>query len=109
MSRFDDFIEAVTDGVKDIATDELSGLLQNAKSDTQDFLQRAEDKLRRRTKMLADGAIDKDDFADLAKGQAELIAAFALTQSGVAQARLERFRRELIDLVISSAFKVFLP
>jgi len=108
MSQFDHFINAIINGVPGLATGDLAGLVGDAESDAQAFLDRAEDKLRRRTQMLADGILDKDDFEDLAKGQMDLIEAFALTQAGVAAARLEQFRKDLIDLVVSTAFKIFL-
>jgi hypothetical protein len=38
----------------------------------------------------------------------DLIEGFALTQAGVAAARLEQFRKDLIDLVVSTAVKIFL-
>jgi hypothetical protein len=108
MSQFDDFINAIVKGVPRLATGDLAGLVADAESDTEAFLERAEDKLRRRTQMLADGTIDEEDFEDLAKGQMDLIEGFALTQAGVAAARLEQFRKDLIDLVVSTAVKIFL-
>jgi hypothetical protein len=108
MSQFDDFVEGVLDGVQDIATDDLSGLVQNARGDARAFLVSAEEKLKRRTQMLADGLIDKEDFEDLVKGQADLVVLQALTQIGIGAARLERFRRDLIKLVVDTAFDVFL-
>jgi hypothetical protein len=108
MSQFDAFINAIIKGVPKLATGDLAGLVADAESDAQAFLDRAEDKLRRRTQMLADGTIDEEDFEDLAKGQMDLIEAFALTQAGVAEARLEEFRKDLINLVVSTAFKIFL-
>jgi hypothetical protein len=109
VSKFDDFTRAVLDGVPRIATGELKGLVRSAKADAQAFLDSAKEKLERRTEMLARGDLLKEDFEDLVKGQADLAVLFALTQAGVAAARLQRFRKALIDLVIKSAFKTFLP
>lgn len=108
MSKFDDFTKAVLDGVRDIATDELQGLVQTARNDAQTFLERTEAKLKRRTEMLARGELLKEDFEDLVKGQADLALLFGLTQAGIGAARLQRFRDALIRLVVDVAFRTFL-
>lgn len=108
MSKFDDFVEAVLGGAKDLAKEVFDGLEDNAKADAKAFLDKAESDLKRWTKLLAVKEITERDFADLVQAKKALAEIHALTQAGVALARLERFRSGLIDLVIDTAFKVFI-
>jgi hypothetical protein len=52
--------------------------------------------------------MSKREFQDLVKGEKDLAKLHALTEAGIATARLERFRSGLITLVIDSAFGRFL-
>jgi hypothetical protein len=109
MSKFDDFEKLVLGGLKDILSKDLKPLLQQAKDDAQDFLDSSAKKLQKWTKQLAKGDLSKDEFEDLVRGQADLAKLLALTKEGVGKAALQRFRNALVDLVVDSAFKVFLP
>jgi hypothetical protein len=108
MSQFNDFIGTVIDGVRDIAIDDLAGFVADAEDDARAFVANAELKLRRRTEMLASGELTPGEFEDLVRGQVDLAVLFALTEAGVAAARLERFRQDLIELVVNKAFAFFL-
>jgi hypothetical protein len=108
MSKFDEFVEAVLDGAKELAKQIFDGLEDNAKDDAKAFLKKYENDLRRWTKMLANREITEHDFTDLVQAKKALAEIHALTQAGVTLARLERFRSGLIDLVIDAAFKIFI-
>jgi hypothetical protein len=108
MSKFDDFVEAVLGGAKDLAKEVFDGLEDNAKADAKAFLDKAESDLKRWTKLLAVKEITERDFSDLVQAKKALAEIHALTQAGVALVRLERFRSGLIDLVIDTAFEVFI-
>lgn len=109
MSVFDDFFSEILNGVKGLATGELKNFATAAKSDAQAFLETSKENLRRRTRLLADGQLTKEEFEDLLAGDAEVAQMFALTQAGISAARIQRFRDGLINLVIDTAFKKFLP
>ena len=108
MSKFDEFGAAVLKGSKDLARQVLGGFEDDAKTDAQAFLDKTEANLRKWTKMLAALELTKQDFEDLVQAQAALAEIHALTQAGVALTRLDQFRTGLINLVIDSAFDVFL-
>jgi len=108
MSKFDDFVDVVLSGAKDLAKEVFDGLEDNAKVDAKAFLDKAKSDLKRWTELLAAKEITERDFADLVKAKKALAEIHGLTQAGVALARLERFRSGLIDLVIDTAFKIFL-
>ncbi|WP_299877686.1 hypothetical protein [uncultured Sulfitobacter sp.] len=101
---WEDFIEAVQDGLKTLAKNTVQEALDQAEADAKAFLKDSEDALRRWGDALAQGKITKDDFEYLVGGQKELAKMHALKAIGVSQARLERFRTGLISLFVSSAF-----
>lgn len=108
MSKFDEFLDAVRSGSGEIAKKAVQDAIDAGKSDVETFLQQSKDRLEKWTKQLANGEITREEFRFLVKGQADLAAMFALTQLGIAQARIEKFRKLLIDLIVDSAIDVFL-
>ena len=108
MSKFDQFSESVMAGSKALAKEVFGGFEENAKADARAFLERAESDLRRWTALLATGEITERDFADLVLAKKTLADIYSLTQAGLALTQLERFRSGMIDLVIDSAFDVFM-
>jgi hypothetical protein len=109
MSTFDDFLANVANGSRDLARLSVQGFLTQAEDDLQDFLTRSRADLELWTEQLARGDLSKDEFSDLAAGLKDLAVMQALTKAGVAAANIQRLRDALIDLVIKSAFKAFLP
>jgi hypothetical protein len=109
MSQFDAFYGLVRGGVVDMAKGDLKQYLQQGKADADQFLQSTQDDLKSWTKALANGDLSKDEFEFLLRGKADLAEMHALTQAGIAAVQVQKFRDALIDLVIDSAFKVFVP
>ncbi len=108
MSKFDDFIAAVEDGAKELAKETIDDYIAEAKQDSDAFLNKLKDDLRKWTLQLANNELSKQDFKDLVQAKEALAEIHALTQKGITLARLERFRSGLIELVINTAFDVFL-
>jgi hypothetical protein len=108
MSKFSSFENSVISGVKDLATGALKDFLVDAQNDAKGFLKMSEEDLKRWTDELASQKLDKDEFADLVDGEGDLAQLDALTQLGIAEADLQRFRDGLINLVKDAAFKAFL-
>lgn len=109
MSQFDAFYNSVRDGVVDIAKGDLKQFLQQGKADADQFLKSIQDDLKAWTKALANGDLSNDEFEFLVRGKADLAEMHALTQAGIAAVQAQQFRDALIDLVINSAFKIFIP
>jgi hypothetical protein len=80
-----------------------------ARQSLQDFLTQSRVDLELWTQQLAHGDLSEDEFADLAAGLKDLAIMQALTKAGVAAANIQRLRDVVIDLVIKSALKTFLP
>ena len=109
MSKFDDFFSTVLSGAKGLAADSLHDFLTQAQDDADSFLTKSKAQLHTWTVKLADGRMSKLEFEDLVGGLEDLAAMHALTEAGVAAARVQRFRDAVIKLVIDTAFKTFLP
>jgi hypothetical protein len=107
MSAFSNFETSVISGVEKLATGSLKDFLTEARTDAKSFLTLAEEDLKRWTSELADNKLTQDDFADLVKGDADLAELDALTQAGIIEADLQRFRDGLVNLVVDAAFKAF--
>ncbi len=108
MARFDDFLNALKDGLKQLVAGTVKDYSQAATKDGQAFLAKTRADLERWTKALAQGHLSKEDFAWLVQGKKDLAEMEALKQTGLALVRVDQFRVSLIDLVVGTAFKVFL-
>lgn len=108
MASFDDFVEALKAGAKDLAKEIFDGFEDEAKDDAKAFLEKTKQDMQRWTKFLAQGELTEQDFSDLVQAKKALAEIHALRQKGVALTKLERFRTGLINLVIDTAFDVFL-
>lgn len=109
MSKFDDFISAVTGGLAPLVTDFADGVRKDAVDDMLAFLAAKHEDLLRWTDLLARGEITEREFAMLVKGAKSLLKLRTLRIAGVQLARVQRLRNAFIDLVINSAIGTFLP
>jgi hypothetical protein len=108
MGNFNDFIDAVKNGAKDLARKIFDDFEAEARSDTKVFLNKIMQDMERWTRLLADGELTESDFRDLVQAKKALAEIHALRQKGIAMTKIEQFRRGLIDLVIDSAIETFL-
>jgi hypothetical protein len=108
MASFEEFVAALQEGTKALAKENFDGFEDEAKEDADKFLEKSENDLRRWTKLLSQGDINEEDFSDLVSARKALAEMFALRQAGLALIKLEKFRKGFIDLLINTAFDVFL-
>ena len=108
MSKFDDFLEQLTDSIAELVRDELKEFEAAALKDGRAFVEKSMHDLLRWTGLLDSGHLTKDDFAWLVAGKKDLAEMAALEHAGLALVRLDKFRTALIDLVVGTAFNVFL-
>lgn len=107
MAKFDDFIDAIEGGAKELAKKTLKGFKEEAVTDTKAFLEASKDDLQRWTKLLANSDLSQDDFEWLVMGRKDVAELHALKQSGLALVRIDRFKNALLNLVIDTAFDMF--
>lgn len=108
MSDFDKFWEALKAGVVDLAKQLGQQYLEAALQDGNSFLSAQKAELQRWTAELAAGKLSKEEFEDLVLGQKDLTEMEGLKQAGLAQVQLDRFVNGVLNLVITTAIKVFL-
>src|SRR5664279_4382789 len=108
MASYQDFLDAFKPALQDLAKKTLDEYSKQATTDGQAFLDAQKANLDKWTKELVDGELSKADFTDLVQGIQDLAELVALKQAGLAAARLDAFRTSLMNLVIDTAFKVFL-
>ncbi|WP_028876218.1 hypothetical protein [Teredinibacter turnerae] len=108
MANFEDFIDALKEGAKEIARETFDGFEDQAKQDAEDFVEQSKEDLKRWTKLLAQGDINEQDFSDLVLAKKAIAEMFALRQAGLTLIKIEKFRKGFINLVVDTAFDVFL-
>lgn len=108
MGTFDEFVQSLADGSKALARDIFDGFEDEALEDAKAFIEKSKDDLQRWTMLLAKGHIVEQDFSDLVQAKKALAEIHILRQKGIALIKLERFRTGFINLVIDTAFDVFL-
>lgn len=108
MTKFDDFVETILAGAKNIAKDIIKDFEDAAVDDTKAFLNKSEKDLKRWTKLLALEVITEQDFSDLIQARSAVAELHSLRQQGVVLTTLQQFRTKLISLIIDTAFEVFL-
>ena len=108
MADYNEFLEALKDGAKELAKETFDGFEDQAISDTEAFARKCEADIKRRTAQLANGDLTEEDFQDLMEGKKALAEIHALTQAGIARVKLENFRVGPINLIVKTATDVLL-
>jgi hypothetical protein len=108
MTKFDDFKVALEDGIKDLAKKTTQDFAEQALDDGKAFVKETEDDLKRWTKLLASGDLTEDDFKFLVQSKKDVAEMVGLKQKGLALAKIDSFRRGVLNLVVSTAIDVFL-
>jgi len=109
MASSKDFLDALKLGLKELVAGTLKPYAKQATADGQAFLDAQKANLRMWTSQLVSRELSKEDFIDLVEGMKDLAELTALKQAGLAAAKLDQFRRSLVNLVVDTAFKIYLP
>ena len=91
MSKFDDFLEQLTDSIAELVRDELKEFEAAALKDGKAFVEKSMHDLLRWTGLLDSGHLTKDDFAWLVAGKKDLA---------------EMAAREIPEVSIGRAFRL---
>lgn len=103
---WEEFKNAILDGAGALAKDTVGDLVDAAKSDADDFLESVKQDMLKWAKMLKNGEITPDEFSDLVEAKEALAEIRTLTQAGIAEIKIDRFRSGLIKLVTDTALKM---
>lgn len=104
--KFDDFLQEVKDGLRDIALSQAKEFVKEVAADGQDFVDALGADLETWTEELTAGELSLDEFRFLVKGKKDLAEMNALTQAGLAKIRIDRIRTASIDLIVTAAGKM---
>ncbi len=105
MLEFDKFLTDLEKQMAELAKNTFKENWQAAMKDGQDFLNNSKTKLQKYLNLLNNGDIDQDDFKSLAAGLSDLAEMEMLKQAGLKAAQIDKFRAQVISLVIDAAFK----
>jgi hypothetical protein len=109
MSKIDDFLDAVKHGAVGLAGDYVKGAKQRGIDDMLAYANARKADVGRWAEELAQGQISPEDFRQLLLGLKDGAEIRGLRVAGVELARLQRLRDALVDLVVDSALKTFIP
>lgn len=107
MPDFEKFLDALKGNIREYAEEDWKGHVDDLISDGSAFLDKTKEDLKGWATQLAEGSLSKDDFMWLVQGKKDLAEMEALKQAGLALVELDRCRKELLDLVVNTAFDAF--
>ena len=107
FKEFDRFVELVEDGTKDLAKNTLRGYKDEALADAKVFLESSKDDARRWSKLLYKGELSQEDYEWLILSKKDVVELQILKDAGLTAVRIDRFKHALMNLVIDTAFDVF--
>lgn len=106
MVDFNEIFEEIKKSIALLISNTLQDFKKNAEKDVNDFYEKSKEKLQRWTKSLTDGGLTKEDFEFLVKSQKDLLELSALKQAGLAEIRLDKFKNDVLNVVINTIFKL---
>jgi hypothetical protein len=109
MSKIDEFLNLVRGGAVGLATDYVKGAKQRGVDDMVAYATARKADVERWAGLLEHGEISAEDFRQLLQGLRDGAEIRGLRVAGVELARLQRLRDALVNLVINSAVKTFIP
>lgn len=89
-------------GIVDLAKTTLKDFTNQATMDGKQLLSILKDDLIRWTQEIAEGKLSKEVFETLLIGQKDLIKMSALTQAGLALAKIDEFKNGIFDLILNT-------
>jgi predicted Ser/Thr protein kinase len=100
--NFEGIFKELESKVESIAKDSLKDYEQQAKADGQTALNNAKENLQQWIKELETGSITREDLGDLLQEEEALTKMIALKQAGLAEVRVDKFRNDVINMIVST-------
>ena len=108
MKTFMEFWNQLLVNVESFASDKWNELKEDAVADSKKFLSDAKDDIQRWISLLSEGKLTSDDLGWLIKGKREVSELLFLKEKGLAKPDLDKFFEGLLEIIISTAFKILL-
>ncbi len=94
------FQDLLDNEIADLAKEKFTNFAKDAVNDATTFLQEIENDLKKWTVALAEGNLSKDDFDWLIKSKKDKVKMGLLTDKGIAQIEIDKFRDAVIDIIM---------
>ncbi len=108
MANCEDYLRVLQPKLRDLCIGFWAGYQDDAVRDARDFLDACHQDLQHWADLLNRGDLSQSDFKWLVSGRRDVAEMNALKQRGLAETELDQFRDAVIDVVVKTAFKVFL-
>lgn len=105
MSKFESILETLKTGIKNMAEARFKDFLDDTAKDGEEFLDSIKADLAKWADDLANQIITEAEFKSLVKGKKDLAKMKALKARGLAKAKIDQLRTDLINLVVNTVVK----
>jgi len=95
-------VNTIKTGIISLAQTSLKNYLPQAEADAQNIANAMKDNIQTWTAQLTSGAISSDDLKFEIQSKEEYFKLAALTQIGVAQIELDKFKAGVINLIVNT-------
>lgn len=107
--HFNEILEALKNGVTDLAKSTVKNYLQHAKEDGEKLIESMKVKLERWTRLLIDKKLTAEDFEWLVNSQKDVVQMDALKEAGLAAIRVDQFKSSVFNLIVDTIFHAVKP
>ncbi len=107
MSKFDELWEQLKKEIGEYVESSWADLKDDALADSEEFLNKTKEDLKRWTNLLQKGELSLDDFKWLLEGKKDLAVLEALKRVGITQLSANRFINGLLDIIVSVVTDIF--
>jgi hypothetical protein len=104
--NFDQLFSDLKSGVETLASNSYKDYAAEAKSDGQQAITDLKNNLIQWTKELETGSLTKEDLEDLLQEEEALDKMVALKQAGLAEVHVDRFRNDIITMIVTTVTKM---
>jgi hypothetical protein len=108
MKTFIEFWAQLLLNVESFAAEKWNEIKEEAVEDSKQFLAQVKDDVQRWSTLLIEGKLTSDELSWLIKGKRDLAQLLFLKEKGLAKPELDKFFEGLLEIIISTAFKLIL-
>ena len=106
MVDFDSFLDTLKSDLGDVIKEYGQEYKEDILNDAVDFASKTQNDIEKWATLLKEGELSPKDFEFLLKGKKDLAEMEALKQKGLAQARVDKLKADILDTVVGSVKKV---
>lgn len=104
--NFKELFSTLKDGIFSLAKTSFSDYLNEAVTDGNSIINDLKTNIESWSQLLSDGDIDEDNFKSLLLGQKDLLKMMALTEAGMTEIQIDKFRNGIFDLITNAVMGI---